>query len=272
MQKIFAERPDTKDRLVFKDEAGNSSYTFMTKTEVFKAPLPSENAEKFRHEIKMQQALHDAGIPVPGITYVGQDHDFYGMVRVEGVILNDLVQPLSDGQVHVLARDLLNIQAEIAKAGELLQFDYLEKDPQKILQRDGMNKLCSLIRKHDVRAKFYNSDQIEKSISSYFNRVAARRPVFIHGDLHRGNIIVDPKTLKIKSIIDFGEARYTLQPEQEIYAIMWSGYNQLSEKFNDIYLKKQKIATAEQYDEYLKNVGRLQQFRNCHHTTALTAR
>lgn len=86
------------------------------------------------------------------------------------------------------------------------------------------------------------------------------KPVFVHGDLHYGNLMFDKKSKKITGVIDFGSS-HLAEPSRDMLYYYGDGVNDLLQgygKTNDAYLsERQKFQFVLRYIESINAEMRL---------------
>lgn len=120
---ILRERPDLKGEMVYVPSQGAEGYTVFIGNEIFKGPRATRaynlatNIYFMDQEVDFLKRLEGKDLPVPRVTYLGKDAAFYGMTRVPGVPLGfDFEERLNDGQLHALAKDIIDFVIKMAKA------------------------------------------------------------------------------------------------------------------------------------------------------------
>lgn len=224
---ILEERPDLRNEKPFCTPEGNYGYAFIFNNEVIKAPKnlncygDDEIVEAFQREMKIQQALAAQGLPVPKITYTGQSAFFFGMEKINGLPLKDALSGvyvrLTRPQRRNIIRGIASFKAQLEKAdlGALLPSDdaFALTPEELLLAREGLSdpvvqKILAAQAPDFLKA-------LQKSLDDYPSRTSG----IIHGDLHGGNILFDPKTGKISAFLDFGRVKRTVVPDAEFLSL-----------------------------------------------------
>ena len=118
VEAILRERPDLAGKEISVPPDGNISYTVFIGDEVFQAPTQSISVERhsFDRGYEMMQSLEGSGLPVPKVTYVGQETDFYGMTRIPGVVLKDVLDTFTYEDKVQLGKDIAKFIVDLAEA------------------------------------------------------------------------------------------------------------------------------------------------------------
>ncbi len=217
---IMAERPDLARETAYVPEQGQCAHAVIIGDEVFKtARFDSGSLPEMREycvaaierERNIYQHLKDKGLPVPEVTYEGQAFPFFGMTRLPGQCLtpDDLEKMPEDDKVR-LAKELGALCADLSAVAS--------EDDVKIMNVQGWpfgaDKYSGMFS--DPRVKKMLGDDynfcrqaVHEYIDRHQEKYADGRKYLMHGDLHPGNILYDPKTKKLSGLIDFGSSRFT---------------------------------------------------------------
>jgi serine/threonine protein kinase len=220
---ILQERPDLRKQKPPCVDAGSFGYAFIFNNEVFKAPkdLPSydddEIVEKFQKEIKIQQALAAQNFPVPHITYTGKKAFFFGMEKINGLSLKDALSgvyvTLSEQQRQNVINGIAHFKAKLEKAdfGTILppEDDFALSPEDLLLAREGLSARIV----HEIIKK--RAPDFLLALQKFLDDYPSRQPGIIHGDLHGGNILFDPKTGSISAFLDFDRVKRTIITDAE---------------------------------------------------------
>ncbi|MBU6475338.1 MAG: phosphotransferase [Alphaproteobacteria bacterium] len=120
LEAVLRERPDLKGQMAYFPEQGGCAHTVFIGDEVFKGPqgwlLCGSDHSYFDREHELLSQLEGHGLPVPKITCVGKEACFYGMTRMPGVMLSDVLALLGDAETRALAHDIVDCVVGIAEA------------------------------------------------------------------------------------------------------------------------------------------------------------
>ncbi len=204
VEKIVRLRPDLAKATFTHQADGTCADVLLTETEAFKTA-----ADGMAREIRIQRALAAAGLPVPAVTCVAADNSLFGMTRLQGMPLRDIFNGLPASAHQKIARQLGGIKAGISTVVDA--FDDAMVDPY------GDDRFIAESRDiMDTTAmREAMTPEAGQAVSLYLDQLGYRRDVLLHGDLHGGNIIVNPATADIVGVIDFGLAKRSRLPEAE---------------------------------------------------------
>lgn len=166
-------------------------------------------------------------IPVPRVLYCGKDDDGAMYVEVEyisGVTCDDIGEICRMPQVHTSTGRCSDCE-KIAffNTNEFIETKVIPQLRHLKSNQTGLNGIVI----PPPRIEEFN----ERTKWSPIQSPPGREYVFCHGDLTRSNIILDPETLEVKSIIDWETAGYF--PE-EIELPLWRlNYDQYMNTFRD---------------------------------------
>jgi serine/threonine protein kinase len=223
LEVILQERPDLRKERPFCANNGNFGYAFIFNNEVFKAPKDldyrsdDEIVENFQKEIKIQQALAAQNFPVPQITYAGKKAFFFGMQKINGLSLKDALSgvyvKLSERQRKYIILGIASFKAKLEKAdlGAILPSEdaFALSPGDLLLAREGLS--TPVVQKILTEQAPDFLPALQKFLDDY----PSRQPGIIHGDLHGGNILFNPKTGKISGFLDFERVKRTIITDAE---------------------------------------------------------
>ncbi len=203
---VKAERPDLANATFYTPCYGEISHVVMTADEVFKAPKRTDQIEALQAECETQNLLSASGLKVPEITCLGRDFSFYGMKRMRGKELTTFsgMTKWDDGQLDALAKDLAAFFYGVATA---LPVHIPAESPQPIKPKFGR---ISQVLQDDLLRKALGDDDYafcKQQINEFEERIKDRRPVMIHADVHMSNILIDPDTRRLDTVLDFGQMK-----------------------------------------------------------------
>jgi len=223
LEVILQERPELRGQNPRCASEGNYGYAFIFNHEVVKAPKnldcygDDEIVGAFQKEIKIQQLLAGQNLPVPHVTCTGQKAFFFGMQKINGLSLKDALSgvyvKLSKRQRKNIIHGIASFKAALEKAdlGALLppKDDFALTPEELLLAREGLS--APVVQKILAAQAPDFSLALQKFLDDY----PSRQPGIIHGDLHGGNILFDPKTGQISAFLDFGRVKRTIIPDAE---------------------------------------------------------
>lgn len=205
---IVAERPDLQGQTFYSPHYGNTAHTLIVGDEVFKGPRLLSHMASFEREISYMERLKGKSLPVPELTCVGRNAYFYGMTRLQGVVMSEAMQDMTSRQEDLFAADFGAAVANIALA---------LSDGEEVRASSS-----SSVRDNDE--KYLNNPRIasrlgedagtaRRLVADYYDRMKERKLVACHADLHKENVLMDPKTRRLTGIIDFSTVSHRLDEE-----------------------------------------------------------
>ena len=232
IEAIKLERPDLKDAMFYSPSYGHSSHTLFVGDEVFKGPTGAGDMMDFRKECRIMTGLKGQNLPVPELTTMGEKAPFYGMKRVQGVVLSEIMGQMTEPEKNQLACDMASFVVGFGKAFEkdAPDYNYLKENARKAVQA-----MAS-----DTARQIFGNDYewCKKEVTDYAARVDARGVMMMHGDLHTENILVDPVTKKMVAVIDFGITEYR-HPEIDHVLVQSTFDDKFSKKVWGEYVRQQ---------------------------------
>ncbi len=204
LERVLAERPDLIGQPCVMPQAGLSALTYLFTDEVVKMPrLPSQH-DDFAREHRILAHLHAAGLPVPAVTATGSDDAFYCQERKTGAHFDC---------------DRLERAGFFATAACQIA-DFMLAAQQAVSEHDAANlglktatpdraQLEALLQMNDFQSVLRQSDEdIVDALRAYVASRDGVEPVFMHADLQPANLLCDPVTGELKTVIDFGLCHY----------------------------------------------------------------
>ncbi len=217
-REIVRLRPDLAHATLTQPERGLASAVLMTEREVFKGSLRDHGRAKIDLEWRILTMLQGKGLPVPEVTCAAADGSFFGMTKLDGIMLESVFTELDGAAQAAIASQVADIMTGIRKAGG--NPDFLFKPSEGYCfgeNAEGCTQhLHYLATLPDVTAALAQEPDVSATIDAYLGKLGYRPEVLLHGDLHGGNILIDPETNRVTGIIDFGCARRTRAPEDEL--------------------------------------------------------
>lgn len=208
IEAIKHERPDLKDETFYSPSYGRSSHTLFVGDEVFKGPMDSGDMSDFRKECRVMTAMKGQGLAAPELTTMGIKAPFYGMKRVQGLVMNEVFGLMSEQEKNDLARDIAGFAVGFGKT--------FEKDAPKnsYIQRHSVKAVAAMDT--DILRQIFGNDHewCKKEVTDFVARIDGCKLMMMHTDLHQENILIDPVTKKMTAVIDFGMTQYR-HPEMD---------------------------------------------------------
>lgn len=141
-------------------------------------------------------------VQTPDPLYIQTDNDYFGYPKVEGKLLDEIVDTFNDTDWAQLKADWVKLASSIheaisvEQARELGVGNFIQPGPQwaeGIFELKGVDE--SIL------------DFARKVLKQYENLAIGSMPtVFIHNDLQFHNILADPRTKRISGLIDWTDA------------------------------------------------------------------
>lgn len=208
IEAIKAERPDLKDATFYSPSYGRSSHTLFVGDEVFKGPTSSGDMSDFRKECRVMTSMKGQDLQAPELTTMGLKAPFYGMKRVQGVVLSEMIGQMNEPEKNTLARDIAKFAVAFGKV--------FEKDAPEnsYLQRNSVKAVQAMDA--DMLRQIFGNDHewCKKEVTDFVARIEGCKLMMMHTDLHAENILIDPVTKRMTAIIDFGMTQYR-HPEMD---------------------------------------------------------
>lgn len=170
----------------------------------FKFPIIAEDEARLRKEVKVLKVLADSPVQLPHYSYIFSDSAgfFGGYQYINGDALNT-VSSLTEKMKSQLS-DFLNYLFQ--KTGHVVESGALPRDNEHVW-RDRYRKLL-----RDLRENFKDIlgpdliTQLEQIFRPFLvDYTTNLETAVIHGDLYRGNVLIDREKGDISGIIDWGE-------------------------------------------------------------------
>lgn len=148
----------------------------------------------------------DLSVSVPTVVFVSENPKMYGYEYIEGEMLKDVWEILSEEEKVTICHALGRFHAEI---GKKISKEMAEKSGIKInrstdVHPEDVQHYHTLLASADVPQTY---KQLVKEARTIFEGTMDKVTFqFIHNDAHHENIIIKEK--KVRGIIDFGSAEY----------------------------------------------------------------
>ncbi|KAF6766907.1 Aminoglycoside phosphotransferase [Kalmanozyma brasiliensis GHG001] len=146
----------------------------------------TNSANAVRNEkLAIDYVREHTSIPVPNIVFYLDEGDrvYLATEVVEGVTLGDIEDPKDEFKV-CKQLDAYVTELETHRSSKIRGF--------------GVD-VCLPVHMHDLNNQYESEKYVEVEGDPF---------VLCHGDLHPGNVIVDPETMKVKAVIDWEFAGY----------------------------------------------------------------
>lgn len=222
IDKIIAERPDIADQTFYRPEEGNCAIVLMVADEVFKMPKSKKTTPEFEREIEILQLMKEHNTPfMPELAYVSADKTFFSMKRMAGVTLNSVHESMSEKQMNRLALDIGAARAKIEISLSNVDFPFSKKfssGDRRSKSVKGALKLWDNSFFQSALAQLKPEHQ--DALNDFVRTSKDKKESFCNVDLHRGNILVDPKTKRLTGFVDVARSIKTQFPHREFERTM----------------------------------------------------
>lgn len=217
---IKAQRRDLKRKTFYVASHGNSSMTLLAGDEVFKSGRYhgcwDYAVEKEQYVLPL---LENLDMPVPKLTTVGNGTQFIGMTKMPGTPLSRVFNDLSQKERNRLAFDIAAVKKKLeygVSYKALRAYDVVRHQP--VYGEGLLRRSRTMMGRDDVKGVL-KSNGLYNHLNDYLDRVDARDPVAVHGDMHDNNLLIDPKTKTLTGVIDFGSLYLSILPEHEFHGM-----------------------------------------------------
>jgi hypothetical protein len=212
LAKIYSVRPELATLPVDPPKSGKSSQAATIGTEFFKGPKVKEQTEKFLLEPEILQRLAGADLPlaVPRVTTVSTDPPFFAEECLEGIEL----ATLSDANARSIGLFMAAMPKYFSSPDDPKKYAMMGEpgsdsaEVSEVLARPEVQKILGPLLPACLKAA---------------DKVAGFKPVMMHGDLIRSNILMDETTGEATGVVDFGYARFRL-PQAELWSLSGECY------------------------------------------------
>lgn len=174
---------------------------FIIGEEVFKiSPGLTLFKEVYRYE-----AMSGHGLPVPSLTYKPDSLEFFGMSKVSGVMLKEVIKKMTARELRLLGQDMADFQIGVDKVfsrGVRRQLVTRENDSRGGFPFYSLQSvLCALSSEQYRPIASDRYSQVENRIVEFFT---GNRPlIYAHADMNTENVFVDPVTKRLTAVVDF---------------------------------------------------------------------
>lgn len=170
----------------------------------FKFPRTESHSRYLEKEINVLQEIRDCPVRVPDYRYISGSGSgmFVGYDFISGDPMNS-VNSLSDTMIMQLTEFLnylRSVSPSLIGKGKLRDSDYSAlRDKYRQMYRDVIRNYTGILDQHIL-------NMIEAEFRKY---LAHPSPGFetslAHGDLYRGNVVIDSKIGRVNGVIDWGD-------------------------------------------------------------------
>ncbi len=219
---ILRERPDLRGKPAYFPEQGYSAHTVIIGNEVFKTARTDSRDVAYLeslvlaigHEYTILRYLQGKELPVAEATCKGQDAVFFGMTRVKGIKLDQAaIDMMTEREKRQVAKDIAEFMAKLSRAITTEDAKALGFTGHALAGEETTPEMLQkALNNPDVaNALGDNLDfcrQIGVAFTSKYKKEYSQMPLGVsHGDLQPGNILYDPVSKRLSSVIDFGLCR-----------------------------------------------------------------
>ncbi len=201
---IKQEYPDLVINTAHFYDEGHSNKIFEINNTLLFRFSKKNNAQQLAQSVVLLKYLRNkiTAVQIPNIIYEGKNYLYIGYEKIAGGLFSSLSDLSSDEQA-LCAVDIARFLAEIHSST-------IAEYAQSIKVNIRVFLSCATKIANLLRDKKYAPDivYLAEYIASEYNKVLSTNNNncyigLIHGDLHGGNILVDPSTKKIKGVFDF---------------------------------------------------------------------
>ncbi len=232
IDKIITERPDLADQTFYRPEEGNCAIVLMVGDEVFKMPKSKKATPEFEREIEILQLMKEHNTPfMPELTYISADKTFFSMKRIAGVTLNSVHESMSEKQMNRLALDIGAARAKIEISLRNVDFPFSKKFNRGDRHAKNVKGALKLWSNPFFQRAFAQLEpEHQEAINDFVRAAKDRKESFCHVDLHRGNILIDPKTKRLTGFVDVALAIKSKFPHREFeHTMIYYVFNERSQ-------------------------------------------
>ncbi len=212
------------DSISFFGEGETKSVYLVNDSIIFKLPKGKKDLKSFHKEkVALLLLKNKTDIPIPKLLYyddLDKDNPIIGQSLMPGTPLSEnIFDTFSQNEKSAFFREIGNFVSQIHKVNDMSQDIYTQSPEGNKNAIDGYLEAVNNVLSPQDRSFFsaitsrYKRSVDDKGLSLFFS----------HGDLQFQNILYNPQTNKISSIIDFGSACYA----DELYDIryFWNNLN-----------------------------------------------
>ncbi len=189
----------------FYDEGHSNKVFEVNNTVLFRFYKKKNNVKQRLQSIALLKYLKNkiTAVQIPNIIYEGKNHLYIGYEKIKGNPLLSL-RVLSKEQQELLAIDVARFLAELHDS-TILKYAYSIKAMKRNWTLRAV-EIATLLRNKKSTS---NMAQLAERLANEYKALSNKNSslALIHGDLHGGNIVVDPVTKKIKGVFDFDQLR-----------------------------------------------------------------
>lgn len=211
---INVELPQTKTKPVYFCDDGNYANILLINSEIYKVIY---DAASFEKETGTLKEVSSKNLPVPELRHISPSCQFYVMEYVDGLRADKAIE-----NEHISSASLGRKIAEfkIAMQEATVRADAKTAAPNDFELIDNVRKSLDM----DFFAYELRRYNIYDPIVEYIDAREKSPAVIVHNDLHQLNLIMTDDAKSIKSVIDFGMARYTIFPETD-FSVLYQAFD-----------------------------------------------
>ena len=145
------------------------------------------------------------GVEIPRIEYKGKEHHYIGYRKIQGEVLTrNVLEALTDTEKEQVGRDLAQFADKMHNALSMRGAEEAGYARRPFIKEESRRETDEFVGREfegSARAFF-----LKMLLQTREMETAPHKEVPLHGDLDLGNLILDPKTKRLKGVIDFGNA------------------------------------------------------------------
>lgn len=172
-------------------------------------------------EMQVQDFLWRQGMPVPEITYAGQQTNFYSMTQLPDMTFSDAYFSMTETQRRQAARDIGAFLATVPQKSLAATFNKsaLKKSAFDLVLAD---EIAAMRGSRIVQVMLREYPVLAGVIDEYIAELPQRPNMILHGDFfqHLGNACIEKENMRFSGAIDFGEACLSKVPEAELNSVI----------------------------------------------------
>ena len=207
---IAEDFPEFKDAQIKLLGQGQNAVTFEVDEEyLFRFPFrltASVEVGDLDTQRRILQSLEGKlDVEIPRIEYKGKEQHYIGYRKIKGEVLTrEVLETLTDEEKDWVGKDLAHFVNQMYKALPIEAAEeagFTRRPFIKEESRKETEEFVGIEFEGVARDFFLRALQQSKELES-----APHKEVPLHGDLDLGNMVLDPKTKRLKGVIDFGHA------------------------------------------------------------------
>lgn len=196
-------RPDLKGQ-TFYCPGGHTSIVIACADEVFKGLAPEQDYQAIKIERERLVFLHGKNVPVPEVTFADKWDYFFGMKKISGVTAYTVFEKMTPDEKAGLAEDLARFMLALDAAyqsapEEMLRLPEARRTDPVIFPKGAIDAFSD---RRVIQAFGTDADFVRQEIEAYFSRLSERPMVVAHCDMHKDNVLIDERTMRMTGVID----------------------------------------------------------------------